>query len=91
VTFQDLAGMRHTVEVEADSVYEAACIALRALKKAAFVEQPPGAASKLQVQVLEPAVIHEVTVGQVKAWLESGGTNPNEQARKRRLKELLRA
>jgi hypothetical protein len=34
---------------------------------------------------------HEVTVRLLKAWLESGGTNPNEQGRKRTLKALLEA
>jgi hypothetical protein len=38
VTFQDLNGVRHTVIVEAASVYEAAVLALKALKKAGFVE-----------------------------------------------------
>jgi hypothetical protein len=38
------------VRVEAESVYEAACLAIRALKKAGFVEQQPGPASKLEVR-----------------------------------------
>jgi hypothetical protein len=51
VTFQDLDGIRHTVRVEADSVYEAACLAVRALRKAGFVDQQPGPASRFEVQV----------------------------------------
>jgi hypothetical protein len=91
VTFQDLDGIRHTVRVEADSVYEAACLAIRAFKKAGFVEQQPGAASKFEVQVLEPVVTHEVTIGQVQRWLELGSSNPNEEAKRTRLRELLMA
>jgi hypothetical protein len=89
VTFQDLDGIRHTVTVEADSVYEACVLALRALKKAGFVDLQPGPASTLQVQVLEPSVTHHVSVGQVRRWLELGSTNPNEEAKRKRLKELL--
>jgi hypothetical protein len=36
VTLQDLDGVEHTVRVEADWVYEAACLAIRALRKAGF-------------------------------------------------------
>jgi hypothetical protein len=91
VTFQDLDGVRHSVSVEADSVYEAACLAIRALKKSAFVEQQPGPASKFEVGVLEAVVTHEVTVGQVQRWLELSSTNPNEVNRKHRLREMLAA
>jgi hypothetical protein len=75
--------------VEADSVYEAACLAIRALKKAGFVERQPGVASKFEVQVLEPVVTHEVTLAQVRRWLELGSSNPNEVAKRRRLREML--
>ena len=65
VTFQDLDGIRHTVAVEADSVYESCVLALRALQKAGFVNLQPGPASTLQVQLLEPSVTHQVNVGPV--------------------------
>ncbi|HUE90465.1 MAG TPA: hypothetical protein VMO26_30640 [Vicinamibacterales bacterium] len=91
VTFQDLDGVRHIVRVEADSVHEAACLAIRALKKAGFVEQQPGVASKFTVQVLEPVVTHEVTLGQVQRWLELGSSSPNEEAKRNRLREMLAA
>ena len=64
-------------------------LALRALKKAGFVDLQPGPASTLQVQVLEPSVTHQVNVGQVRRWLELGSTNPNEEAKRKRLRELL--
>ena len=89
VTFQDLDGIRHTVQVEADSVYEAACLAMRALKKAGFVDQQPGPASKFEVQVREAVVTHEVTVGQVQRWLALGSSNPNEEAKRKRLREVF--
>jgi hypothetical protein len=91
VVFQDLDGVRHSVQVEAESVYEAACLAIRALRKAGFVEQHPGPASRFEVQVVEPVVTHEVTVGQVQRWLELGSSNPNEINRRQRLREMLAA
>lgn len=89
VTFLDLDGVPHSVTVPADSLFEACVLALRALKRAGFVELPPGPASRLQVQVLEPSVTHEVTVGHLQRWLEGSSAVPNEQARRKRLKALL--
>src|SRR5688572_4851534 len=91
VTFQDLEGVRHTVRVDADSVYEAACLAIRALRKAGFVDQQPGPVSKLEVQAFQPAITHEITVGQVQRWLELGSSNPNEEARRKRLRDVFTA
>jgi hypothetical protein len=50
VTFQDLDGVKHTVRVEADSVYDGGVPAMRALKNAGFIDQQPGPASKLEVE-----------------------------------------
>ncbi len=91
VTFQDLDGIRHTVNVEAESVYEAACLAIRALKKVGFVDQQPGPASRFEVRVMEAIVTHEVTVGQVQRWLDFGSSNPNDEAKRKRLREMMTA
>lgn len=89
VTFTDLNGLRHSVDLEADSVYEAAVLALQAFKKAAFVEVPPGIATRFQVSVREAVVTHEVPLLKVRQWVEQGATNPSETVRKLRLKEIL--
>jgi len=60
-----------------------------ALKKAGFIESQPGPATTLGVQVLKPAVTHHVTVGQVQRWLALGSSNPSEEAKRKRLRELL--
>ena len=54
VTCDDLDGIRHSVTVEADSLYEAAALALQRLKRAGLIEQSPGLASAFHVGVLEP-------------------------------------
>lgn len=48
----------------------------------------PGPATRLDVEVKEAVVRHKVTIQQVQKWLDESGTNPNEIARKRKLKEL---
>lgn len=90
VTYRSLEGPAHVVEVTADSLYEAAALALAALRKSAFIDLEPGPASRLEVEVREPSVRHVVTVLQVRKWLESGSKNPSDAASKRRMAEALR-
>ena len=89
VTYQDLSGCRHSVEVSAESLYEAAGLALQAFRHAAFIDPDPGPASRLEVEVRGPAVRHVVTVLQVEKWAESGSTDPRDGLRKKRLAESL--
>jgi hypothetical protein len=62
VTYSDLDGASHSVEVPADSLYEAAALGLQAFRKAPFIDLNPGPASRLGVVVREPAVGHAVTM-----------------------------
>ena len=78
VSFTDLDGVRHTTEVTAESLYEAACLAVRAFKESGVIEQSPGAATRLEIEVKSPTVRHVLTVGQVRRWVRIGSTNPNE-------------
>ena len=89
VTFEDLDGIRHSVTVEADSLYEACVYALQRLQRAGFINRPPGPASTLHVEVLEPTITHSVTVAQVQRWLSRGSTNPIEEGKRKRLRELM--
>jgi hypothetical protein len=45
----DLYGVKRTLELEAESVYEAAFLALQPLRKADFLETPPALASRFHV------------------------------------------
>jgi hypothetical protein len=88
VTFIDSRGVRHTVDVLADSLFEAAALALAALKKDGWTD-PIGPATRLEVEVRAPAVKHAVSVIQIERWLQGATTSPNERVRKDRLKMLL--
>ncbi len=88
VTLVDPAGVRHTVEVSAESVFEAAALALAAMKRENWIPGP-GRAARLEVSVLEPVVKHTVSVERVLRWLDGVTTSPNELLRKERLKALL--
>ena len=88
VTAKGADGIRHTVEVKADSVYEAAVMALEALTKDSWTGAIVSG-NKLVVSVKPPAVSHEVTVDQLRRWAESSAITPEDRVRKNRLRDLL--
>jgi hypothetical protein len=59
VTFQDLDGVGHTVRVEEIPYMTPLALAIRALKKGDFIDQP-GPASKLEVEVSQGVVRHSL-------------------------------
>lgn len=90
VSFTDLDGIRHSVELEAESLYEAAVLGLKALKKSDWVDAvAPG--TRLEIQVLEPAAVHMLMVAQLTRWLDGGARTPAEALKKKELKALLAA
>jgi hypothetical protein len=48
-----------------------------------------GPATRLEIQILEPSVVHTVSVHQVQRWLSGATASPNERVRKDKLKALL--
>jgi len=90
VAFTDLAGIRHAVEVHADSLYEAAVLGLKAHERSSWSEAV-GPGTRLEIEVLEPIATHLLLVGQLLRWLDGGATNPAELIKKRKLKDLLQS
>ena len=89
VSFTDSEGIRHSVEVTARTLYEAAALAIGEFRRCGFTSDAPGPATRLTVAVQAPFPSHEVRVSKIDTWLQSGGRSPNEQALKVRLRELL--
>jgi hypothetical protein len=89
VSFTDSEGIRHSVEITASTLYEAAVLAIAQFRRCGFTENAPGPATRLAVTVKGPTTSHEVQWGKVEMWIQSAG-KPNEQAMKTRLRELLR-
>ncbi len=88
VSFKDTDGIVHAVEVQAETMYEAAVLGLNALKRSDWIEVI-GPGTRIVIQVQEPAVEHFMMFAQLTRWLEGGATNPAELVKKKRLKELL--
>lgn len=88
VSFADLRGIRHTVEVQAESLFEAAIFAVRTFRTDPWMEHI-GPATVLDIEVREPTAKHAITMMQVERWLEGASTSPSEGVKKAKLKDLL--
>ena len=89
VSFTDSEGITHCAEVTAETLYEAAVLALGEFERCGFTDAHTGPATRLQSRCLAPSTSHEIAVGKVRAWLERNGRSPAQQALKTRLREVL--
>ena len=88
VSFKSPTGITHGVEVEAETLYEAAGLGLARLKKDGWIEGL-GPASRLEIQVREPATVHSLTVQQLHRWVDGGVKTPADELRRARVKQQL--
>src|ERR1700730_12155490 len=88
VSVTDVRGGRHVVVVQAETLYEAAVLAVAALKADGWTG-PVGPALRLDVQVQGPVITHTISLQQVQRWLEGAPGSPIERVRKDKLKALL--
>ena len=85
VSYLDIEGLRHSVEVEAETLYEAAVLAIRIFRQH---NCEPGLVSKLEVEVIS-SVTHTITPKTIYDWLKLGARTPKEAVIKERLRGLL--
>jgi len=85
VSYLDTEGLRHTVEIEAESLYEAAALAVRTFRQH---DCEPGALSPLEVEI-RSSITHTVTLKRIHSWLKGGAKAPRDAVLKERLRELL--
>jgi hypothetical protein len=90
VSFVGPGGVRHAVEVTAESLYEAAIVGVSLLQQEGWADAiAPGTA--IDIQVRAPATTHSVTVAQLRRWCEGVAASPEEILRKRKLSAILRS
>ncbi len=85
VSFVDLDGIRHSVEVQGESLYEAAVLGLCAFHKHNL---QPGQLTQLEIQVVS-SVTHALPVIKVQEWLQRGVRTPKEAVLKERLRQMV--
>jgi hypothetical protein len=88
VSFAGPSGVRHSVEVAAESIYQAAAVGVSALKNSGWADAI-APETELEVQVRGPATCHRLTVQQIRRCCDGVAVSPDETLRKRRLKQLL--
>lgn len=81
----DFSGIRHSVEVQANSMYEAAAAALESFSEH---DCAPGVGSELEVQV-RTAVTHTIGIMKLREWAGQGGRSPRDVVLKQRMKAVF--
>jgi hypothetical protein len=87
VSFVDLDGIRHSVEVDAEGLYEASVLGICAFRKH---DLQPAGLTQLEVEV-RSSVTHTLSVNKVQDWLKRGVRTPKEAILKERLRSLMSA
>lgn len=95
VSCRDLDGVEHSVEVIAESLYEAVARGLRAFHASPWVGEIGEGLTAIMVEIREPAVpqkadvIHHVRMKDFQDWLSRRGTTPAQVIAKDRVREIL--
>jgi len=89
VSYTDSEGS-HSVEVRAETLYEAVAMAVAEFKQDQTVPHPPEPATELTVAVFRPPVEHKILLSQVAKWAEpSTKDGPAGLLKRQRVKALL--
>jgi len=76
VVMTDPQGVKRSVQVTAETLFEAAAIAVHAFKRDGFTDF---ISSVFEIEVTEPVVKHQVSIGQIRTWLDSSVSDPRER------------
>ena len=87
VTVQDMEGVAHTVEVTAESLFEAVAQGLAALRGREWVAGITHGTVK--VSVADVRVDHEVKMAEFTKWLDRPGGSPREVIHRQKVRCIL--
>jgi hypothetical protein len=89
VTLQDMEGVAHTVQVTAESLYEAVALGLAAIRGNEWVMGIAQGLNAVQVCVKDVPVVHSVKLKDFSAWLERTAGSPRDVSRRSKIKDIL--
>jgi uncharacterized protein YraI len=84
VSYRDTQGIRHSVEVTAQTLYKAAALGSTALRVSSIHHVT------FEVKIKQPEVTQTISGAVLAAWLARPGKDAAEQALKERLDKLMR-
>jgi hypothetical protein len=76
VTCQDAQGVERTIQVTAQSLYEAVAQALRVFREDDWSEDANRGSVSVVVTISQPQVEHRVRIKDFENWLDSAGKSP---------------
>ena len=89
VAVKDLGDVEHSIEVTAETLYEAIATALSALQQDNWVGEIGQGFTTVSVLVQQPPVKHEVKMKDFVSWLNRQGRSPAEVILKQKLEKIL--
>jgi len=89
VSVSDIRNIEHSVDVTAETLYEAAAAALSALQNDNWVEEIGQGPTKVSIMVQQPAIRHEVKMQDFLSWLRRKGGSPAEMVHREKVRKLL--
>ena|ERR1700730_5435725 len=89
VTFKDLEGVKHTVEVTAETLYEAVALGLLAVRGNDCVMGIAQGLNAVQVSVVDIPIEHSVKIQDFNARLERTAGSLKEISTRSRIKDIL--
>jgi hypothetical protein len=88
VSFVGPTGVRHSIEVTAETLYEAAAMALSIFRQSEWADQV-GPGTELTVSVKNPETKHTVTAMQIRRWCDGVAVSPDEVLKRNRVRALI--
>ena len=85
----DMRDVEHTVDVTAETLYEAVAAALAALQQDSWVGEIAQGLNTVTVLVQQPPVKHEVKMKDFLSWLGRAGRSPADVALRGRVQTML--
>lgn len=89
VAVKDVQDVEHSIEVTAETLYEAIATALAALRQDNWVGEIGQGFTSVTVVVQQPPVKHEVKMKDFVSWLGRQGRSPAEVILKHKLEKIL--
>src|ERR1700722_6039163 len=89
VTILDMEGVTHTVEVTAETLYEAVALGMAAIRTDEWVTGIAQGLNAVKVRVTNVAVEHEVRLMDFTSWLDRTGGSPREMSDRKRIRSIL--
>jgi uncharacterized protein (UPF0210 family) len=89
VAINDIRDVEHSIEVTAETLYEAIASALATLQQDSWVGEVGQGFTVVTVVVQQPPVKHEVKMKDFVSWLGRQGRSPAEVIMKQKLEKIL--